>query len=200
MGYSHGNKWSEELIEERLIEVMENLKINRMPSNKEIASVLGDYSLSNAIARRGGFRMWAEKIGLEIKDSETCFGNEYEFIVKEILEEMGYYVEKMTTKHPYDLLVNDNLKVDVKVSKYYNPKEGGSKFHTFNLEKKYHNCDIFICVGLDDDNDEIVKMLIIPSKYLMNKKQLSVGINSNYDRFDKRFDFIEKYIKFYNEI
>nr|DAE54211.1 MAG TPA: hypothetical protein [Caudoviricetes sp.] len=199
MGYSYGNKWSEELIEKRLIEVMENLKISRMPSNKEIIYVLGDYSLSNAITRRGGFRVWAEKLGLETKDSETCFGNEYEFIVKEILEEMGYCVDKMTTKHPYDLLVNDNLKIDVKASKYYHSKENGLKFHTFNLEKKYHNCDIFICIGIDD-NDEIEKMLIIPSKYLMNKKQLSIGVNSNYDRFNKRFDFIEKYIKFYNEI
>lgn len=199
MGYTHGTKWTDDLVEEYLLNIIKALDINRMPSRTEIKLVMGDDSLSNKIARAGGFRMWAEKLGLKLKESETSLGNEYEFIVKEILEELGYQVEKMTTKHSYDLLVNDNIKIDVKVSRYYKSKESTFKYHTYNLEKKYHNCDIFICVGLSEDED-IEKILVIPSKYLMNRKQLSTGVTSSYDRFNKRFDYIEKYVQFYNEI
>ena len=60
--------------------------------------------------------------------------------IKEILEKLGYQVQKMTTKHPYDLLINDNVKIDVKVSRCCN--NNGFKFYSFNLERKYHNCDI----------------------------------------------------------
>ncbi|MGL5380116.1 hypothetical protein [Clostridium sp.] len=197
MGHSHGIKWSDELIENELKYVMDALNISRMPSNSEIKMVNG-HSLSNAISRNGGFRMWAEKLNLETKESETSFGNEYELIVKEILEELGYQVEKMTTKHSYDLLVNDNIKIDIKTARYYKQKDG-SKFHSCNLEKRYHNCDIFICVGINE-NEDIEKVLVIPSKYLMNKKQLSIGVTSSYDRLNKRFDYIEKYVQFYNEI
>lgn len=191
--------WSNKVIEDEIINVVKSLNINRMPTTKEIELVMGDSSLTNKISRTGGFKMWAEKLGLDLKSSETSFGNEYEFIVKEILEELGYEVEKMTTKHSYDLLVNDNIKIDVKTSRYYHSKENDCKYHTFNLEKKYHNCDIFICIGLSE-SEEIEKLLIIPSKYLMNKKQLSVGVNSMYDRFDKDFEYINKYVDFYNSI
>ena len=199
MGYSHGNKWTDEAIKNGIEEVIIALNLNRMPSNKEVKEIIGNSGLSNDISRNGGFRVWAEKLNLDIKESETSLGNDYEFIVKEILEELGYDVEKMTTKHPYDLLINDNLKVDVKVSRYYKANEGDFKYHTFNLEKIYHNCDIFILVCLNEE-DEIVKLLIIPSKYLMGKKQVSVGVSSKYDRFNKKFECIDKYVQFYNEI
>lgn len=199
MGYSYGNKWDDESIKKEIIKVVKALDLKRMPSNNEIKNVMGNHSLSNAISRKGGFRMWAEKLNLDLKESETSLGNEYEFIVKEILEELGYDVEKMTTKHPYDLLINDNIKIDVKASRYYENKKEGVKYHTFNLEKKYHNCDIFICICLNDSED-IEKFLIIPSKYLMGKKQLSVGVNSMYDRFDNKFTYIDIYNDFYNTL
>lgn len=199
MGYAHGTKWTEELVITSIWNVINTLNIERMPTRAEIKLVMGDDSLNGKISKTGGFKMWAEKLDLKLKESETSFGNEYEFIVKEILEELGYEVEKMTTKHSYDLLVNDNIKIDVKASRYYHSKENDCKYHTFNLEKKYHNCDIFICIGLSE-NEEIEKLLIIPSKYLMGKKQLSVGVNSMYDRFDKAFEYINKYVDFYNSI
>lgn len=198
MAYSHGVRWTDELIISEIINVMNSLGIDRMPTKSEIEAVMGNASLSGKISKAGGFKMWAEKLNLKLKESDTTFGNEYEFVIKEVLEKLGFEVEKMTTKHPYDLLINDNVKIDVKVSRYYNG-ENDCKFHSYNLEKKYHNCDIFICVGIGED-EEMEKILIIPSKYLMGKKQLSTGVKSIYDRFDKKFDYIDKYIDFYNEI
>lgn len=189
------NKWSDNKIAEEIIKVKMALNIERMPTRTEIEVVTNDSALTNKISKTGGTKYWANKLNLDLKDSETKLGQEWEMYVKSELENLGYEVEKMTTKHPYDLLVNNNIKVDVKVSRYYKGK--GFKYHTFNMEKKYHNCDVFICIGLDE-GDYVVKTLVIPSKYLMNKKQLSVGIESKYDKFNDRWDYIEKYSNFYS--
>lgn len=195
MGYAHGTKWTDEKIENEIYNVINVLNIDRMPTKTEIGIVTKNHGLNNKISRSGGYKYWANKLGLDIKDSETRLGQEWEVYTKNIIESRGYYVEKMTTRHPYDLLINNNIKVDVKVSNYYHGK--GFKYHTFNLENKYHNCDIFICIGLDELG-QVVKCLVIPSKYLMNKKQLSIGIHSRYDKFNNAWSYIEKYSEFYS--
>lgn len=190
-------QWSYEKIIEEIERVMDTLKINRMPSQSEIKMVTGNTCLTNKIAKTGGYRVWAKELGLNLKDSETQKGNDWEFKIMEELLSTGYEVEKMSTKHPYDLLVENFIKIDVKVSSYY--KGETYQYHTFNLEKTHHNCDIFILVGLDDEG-KVVKRLIIPSKFLMGKKQISVGLTSKYDKFNERCDYIDKYIDFYKEL
>ncbi|RDY22860.1 hypothetical protein CHF27_011100 [Romboutsia maritimum] len=190
-------KWTDEKIEREIKNVIKTLNIDRMPSTSEIKKATNNYGLGIKITRSGGVRYWADKLGLELKNSETKFGNEWEFNMKKELEGKGYIVEKMSTKHPYDLLVNDNIKIDVKVSRYYH--KDNFKFYSFNLEKKYHNCDIFIFVGLKDGKEEIERLFIIPSKYLMGIKQLSIGTQSKYDKYQNRWDYIEKYSEFYAE-
>ena len=197
MGYSYGRRWTEDKVEEEINRVKNILGIDRRPRNREVSVVTGSSSLNNKISKSGGFRAWAKRLNLNVKNSETSIGHKYEFEIKEILEKLGYQVQKMTTKHPYDLLINDNVKIDVKVSRCCN--NNGFKFYSFNLERKYHNCDIFICVTLDD-NELIDKILVIPSKYLMDRKQLSIGMSSSYDKFNKCFDYIDKYIYFYDSI
>ncbi|WP_392446148.1 hypothetical protein [Clostridioides difficile] len=197
MGYTHGIKWDDESIEKSILKVARSLQVHRMPSNEEIKSVMGNYSLSNKISRSGGFKYWASKLNLDMKNSETKLGTKWEFHIKSRLEEFEYKVEKMSTRHPYDLLVNGNIKIDIKVSNYY--LGSSCKYHTFNLEKKYHNCDIFICVGLNE-TDIPVKILVIPSKYLMGIRQLSVGIKSKYDKFNYKYKYIKEYDNFYKKI
>lgn len=188
-------KWNEYKIEKEIRNTMKFLNIDRMPTVSEMKVATRSYGLGLKVTRTGGTNYWADKLGLELKNSETKFGNEWEIRMKEDLERRGYMVEKMSTKHPYDLLVNNNIKIDVKASRYYH--KDNFKFHSFNLEKKYHNCDIFIFVGLADEADDIEKILIIPSKYLMGKKQLSVGLTSKYDKYQDRWDYLEKYSDFY---
>lgn len=174
---------------------MKTLNINRMPSCTEIKTVVGN-GLSIKIGRRGGYEYWAKKLNLDIKESETRLGKEYEQYITNLLKGKDYEVERMSTRHPYDLLVNQNIKIDVKISNLYRGEKG--EFHTFNLEKHNHNCDLFICVCVTDER--IVKTLIIPSKFLMKVSQLSVGIHSLYDVFIDRFDYIEKYKIFYQNL
>ena len=166
-----------------------------MPSKSEIESVVGS-GLSIKISRTGGFKYWADKLNLEMKESETKLGKKYEQYVTDLLKNKDYEVERMSTQHPYDLLINRNIKVDVKISNLYRGNSG--EFHTFNLGKHNHNCDIFICICVTDN--KIVKTLIIPSKFLMKISQLSVGIHSIYDKFIDRFNYIEKYNMFYQSL
>ncbi len=177
MGYAHGTKWTDEKIENEIYNVINVLNIDRMPTKTEIGIVTKNHGLNNKISRSGGYKYWANKLGLDIKDSETRLGQEWEVYTKNIIESRGYYVEKMTTRHPYDLLINNNIKVDVKVSNYYHGK--GFKYHTFNLENKYHNCDIFICIGLDELG-QVVEYLskkgLDPSDYLVERQ----GINDEF--------------------
>ena len=189
--------WNDKTVEEAIMSVMYALSLNRMPSASEIVQVTKGHALNNAIRRRGGFRMWAEKLGLELKNSETKLGNNHEYYIKDDLLDRGYTVEKMSIKHPYDLLVNNNIKIDVKASHIYNYAHG--KYYSFNLEKTHHNCDIFIFVCLDE-NEGVVKKLIIPSKFLMGVKQISVGLQSKYDIYDNRFDYLDKFNEFYSSI
>lgn len=190
-------QWTYEKVVKGIKEVMKTLDIDRMPSRSEIEMVTGNTSLANKVYRTGGYRAWAEELGLSLKECETQKGNDWEFKIMEELLSTGYEVEKMSTKHPYDLLVENFIKIDVKVSSYYKGKN--YQYHTFNLGKTHHNCDIFILVGLDDEG-KAVKRLIIPSKFLMGKKQISVGLTSEYDKFNERCDYIDKYIDFYKEL
>lgn len=99
----------------------------------------------------------------------------------------------MSVKHPYDLLVNSNIKIDVKTARLYTSEHGNS-YYTFNLEKKNPTCDIYIfyCV-------EIEKILIIPSKFL-RQTQLCISENSKYNRYTNRWDYLKIYDNFYKEV
>ena len=71
MGYSHGIKWTDELIQEKILEVKDALQLGRMPSREECRQYFHDESLVNAVSRRIGWYALAREMGLKIKDSET---------------------------------------------------------------------------------------------------------------------------------
>lgn len=197
MGYTHGIRWDDSKIASEVICVKNALGLDRMPTKSEIDFITKSNSLSCKISKSGGFRKWAYRLNLGMKKSESNLGNKWEMYMKNILETRGYKVAKMSFKHPYDLLVNNNIKVDVKVSSLYSNKS--SKYHSFSLEKKYHNCDIFILVALDKFGSPL-KILIVPSKEVMGQRQISIGDKSKYDKFDSRFELIKIYDNFYNDL
>lgn len=196
MGYAHGTRWTKDKTIEEIRSVMRGLEIDRMPSNSEVIEWTGSHALSSRINSTGGFYYWADKLGITTKDSETGLAKRYEVKIKEMIERRGYDVKDMTTKHPYDLIVNGMVKIDVKVSNLYKNEVAG-KYHTFNLEKKFPTCDIYVAITLIDK--EIDRIFIIPSKFL-NITQLSVGKKSIYNKYIDRWDYIEKYVELYEEI
>lgn len=194
MGYAHGTKWDDEKIKNGIKEVMGKLNIITMPTSVDINKANGNSALSNAIARHGGFEGWANKLGLEQSNCETRLGLKGEYFIKETLESKGYEVEKMSVKHPYDLLVNNCIKVDVKTAKKY-ISMCNSEYYTFNLEKKNPTCDIYILVCLNN-NEDVTEIYIIPSIKL-NQTQIAIGKETKYACYKDKWEYVDTFSEFY---
>ena len=179
-----------------ILKVIKELGLNRMPSNSEIHKVFGNYRLHNYIVRHGGYRKFAEEMDLKLKASETQLGQDFELIIENIINNKGFDTLRMSTGHPFDLLINNVVKVDVKVSRPH--MKDKYRVHTFGINKKYGSCDIYLAIALDE-NDNIEKFLVIPSHHL-RITTLCIGVNSKYDTYNNRFDYIEKYIDFFKSI
>ena len=199
MGYTHGKKWTDDLIKQEVLRVKEGLEISRMPTRKECSDFTGNDGLSVAVMRRkGGWYQLARDLGLPVKECETTLGKSYEIKIAELLEKMGHSVERMSQNFPYDLLVNDCVKVDIKASHLYKGKMGS--FYTFRIGKDYATCDIYVLVSLNDNN-EIAGIYVVPSSNVMRKKQISIGeFSSIYHRYKDRWDFINEYTSFQRRI
>jgi hypothetical protein len=194
MGYTHGKKWTNELVEKEIKEVMKSLNVERMPSNKECILVTSNTALSGKISRSGGFYRWAEKLGLETKSCGTQKGlKTEESVLKLIKENTGLNSDQTPVKSPYDILVNDKVKVEVKYSKGFK-----NAYYTANLYKGLQKADVlvFICKNEELGN----KNLIIPSHLIQGLKQLSIGKTSRYDKYIDRWDYINMFDDFMKSI
>lgn len=196
MGHAHGIKWDNNLIRLKIKEVVECLNLKRMPSRSECDRATGSSSLSNKISKTGGFYKWADRMGLDVKVSDTKTGTDFENKVIEFLSAKGYGCNGTSVRHPFDICLSSGVKIDAKISKLCRQKSGN--FYQFNLEKLPHTCDLYILCCINDNGDE--KMYIIPSK-LIKTKHLSIGeVNSKYNKFIDRWDYVERYNKFYLSI
>ena len=198
MGHTYGTSWSEELIKEKILEVVSGLELDRMPSRKEVEFFCKNCSLTNAISRNGGWYHWAEKLGFGVKESESWLGKRHEKEIQEVLISLGHETVRMSQNFPYDLLVNGCIKVDVKASKLYKGTAGS--FYSVNLEKPYSTCDIYIIRLLNDDG-EAERNLVLPSKFVAAQTQIGIGEKSSkYYRFLDRWDYIETYSSFLDSV
>lgn len=198
MGYTHGKRWTQEEIEKAVLEVVRETDLDRMPSRSEVERYYGDYRLTNAISKRIGWYQLAEKLNLPVKQSETYFGKKQEQLVQEEIIAMGHEVRRMPQNFPYDLLVDDCVKIDVKASRLYKGKNGS--FYTFNLEKPFCTCDIYVLRILSDTN-EVLSTLIIPSKDVPTNSQISVGeVKSKYYKYREKWDYLDNYVSFFESV
>lgn len=190
-------RWSEELIGEKLQECVLALGIDRMPTRSEIDKYCGDYALSNKVDKTYGYYGWAKKLGLEMKKSDTETGKFGEAYAAQWLTHRGYKVERMTTRHPYDLLINGTIKADVKYSHLYKTKEGFA-FYSFRLEKIYPTCDVYLAISEDPHGNKAV--YIIPAKNV-KQKQMSMGQKSSkYDKYLNRTDILDRLLQAYSDV
>jgi len=91
--------------------------LGRMPTNTELVS-MGRGDLANAITKRGGFLVWAEKLSLSRIYSDSDFGWDGEKAVADILESQGFHVERSSkVRWPFDLLLSGFVRLDVKTAK-----------------------------------------------------------------------------------
>jgi hypothetical protein len=199
MGYTHGRRWTDNDIKIAVLNVIESERLDRMPSRKECANFYGNGALVSAVSKRpGGWYGLAKELGYSIKKSDTYLGKTQEGLVCNTLLSMGFDVERMSQNFPYDILVDNCVKVDVKASRLYHGKNGN--FFTFNLEKKYATCDIYILATLNDEGD-IIDSFIVPSKFVINNSQISIGEKSSkYMVFRNRWDYITKFSTFFRSV
>jgi hypothetical protein len=188
--------WTEERVERELLECIKTLQIDRMPTADELKS-LGRNDLHIKISRTRKYSGWAEYLGLSRKESCTLNGQNMEETMAEKLRQFGHEVERMTTKHPYDLLVNGTVKIDVKTGCAYDLR--GSRVHTFGINKKSPTCDIYICTALNESGTEIERTFVIPSHHL-KVVSLSIGKDSVYNRFIDKWEYIDHYSKFFSQV
>ena len=196
MGCTHGKMWTQEKITAEIISAMNKLEIDRMPTVSELKNINMN-GLSCAISKSHGFEWWAEALKLPVKTSETGLGKKYEKIFADIVyEKLQYETQQMSMRFPYDVLVEDLVKVDVKCGFAYTNSNVCS-FYTFNLETTNRKSDFLVCFCLNKDKS-IHKTYVIPAIVMQGKSQLSVGIvASKYDKCIDRYDLITDYLNLY---
>lgn len=196
MGYTHGTHWGDKEFEHELLRAIKALDIDYFPTHSELDNFFGSKSISNLLCDKGGTEYWANKLGLPLKKSCTTFGNRFEKIaLEDIRVNTGLDCEYTTPHHPYDILVDRTVKVDVKASKLYSGNKHSFQC-TFNLEKKNQTCDIFLFYCLDV-NYEIYKKLVIPSTVLSGQKQVGIGQQSKWDIYIDKWGIIKEFADFF---
>lgn len=190
------NGWNEEKITRVIKEKMDELHIHHFPSQVELRNN-GSSNLASVINRTGGFLYWKDKMGLSESPCHSEVGWHGESIVAEKLTELGFKFQKESVTCRFDFTVGDFVRVDSKYAHIYHSKNGD--FYSFNLKGNWRDCDIFI--GVCEDEEQNRKFYVIPHVVVFNQTQISLGIkNTKWSRFENRFDLIEKYDKFYKKI
>ena len=181
--------WTDGRMKEAVMEVVNALGLDRMPSHRECKEYFHDTRLTNAITKHKGWYALAAELGLPVKESETQFGKLFEGRASDLLKSQGFQVRKMTTRYPYDLLVDDCVKVDVKASKLFHCDDGN--YYAFSLEKDYATCDFYLLLAVNDDNS-INRRMVVPSNQVICNSKISVGEHrSKYHQYTDRFDLLE---------
>lgn len=191
--------WNDMKIEKEIKKSMEVLCINRMPSRSELEDI-GRADLASVISRGRGYYGWAEKIGLRTKTSETEKGKKYELVAEKILKERFGNIEimQMAQNHPFDILLDGSVKIDVKVGTVHNGF--GTPAYTFRTGKKYGSCDIYLCIGLNRKS-EIESIFVIPTIFAnIVNINICTGGKSKYLKFENRWDYIEKMVENNREV
>jgi hypothetical protein len=196
MGKTHESQWTDEVLEQRIRQVMLELKIDRMPTRSEVFSIRFNDPLHNGVVRHGGYEYWAKKLGLQIKDSESKTGWAYEECAIDLLKGKGYAVERMSRKCAYDILVNGAVKIDVKAGKPWFLK--GSRLHSFGINKKVPVCDIYLVLAIDE-SEKIERTFVIPS-FELKVVSMCIGKDSKYNKFIDQWGYIDKFDGFYKSI
>jgi hypothetical protein len=88
-----------------------------------------------------------------------------------ILALAGYFPRLVSSYAPFDILVNENIRIEVKTA--HRSKRG---YYKFALYKKNHadhtHSDIIILLCIDDDN--IVYPYIVPTRVLFHNKHFAI--------------------------
>jgi hypothetical protein len=109
-------KWTNEMVADRIKAISAETGV--FPSVSFLKET-GQNDLACQIARRGGSLAWAERLGLKREHSDSDTGWEGERAVMEVIAMHGLAVTRSAAvRWPFDLLVGDLLRVDVKSARF----------------------------------------------------------------------------------
>lgn len=194
MGYSHGTIWTRELIARKILETVTALNLESMPTRKQFIRYFGNDKLTAKISKTLGYYGWAKVLNLPIQSNDTRKAKLSEKHAAELLRAHGYSAVQMLQNYPFDIMVNEKVRIDVKFSNLYRGPRGS--FYSFALRKKYPTCDIYMLIA----NADSEKVYIVPA-CKCNQTQIGIGEHTSiYDKYLDRYDIIDQYLKLYNEI
>lgn len=184
-------KWTNDMVAREIMKIANLYSPPRMPSNAEVIEHCGNYKLSNAIQKRGGYAEWAERLGLELKKSDSYTGIKTEKEMAQKLADKGFEVESTTVKFPYDLLLNGCVKVDVKAANLSYVRD--YQVHAYRVAKPQQTCDFYLFHELDTD-----ATYVVPAHLCCGHTQVVMGIGSKkYEPYKEAWDLISKASEFY---
>ena len=115
MSQSTRQTWDDAKVADELRLVVDTL--GHFPSSTELRE-MGRNDLACQISRRGGFVHWSERLGVSRQHSDSDTGWIGEAMAAVYLREAGFAVSwRSTVKWPFDLLVDDVLRLDVKAAR-----------------------------------------------------------------------------------
>lgn len=130
-------------------------------------------------------------------EGSQFLGNEAERIVSEKLLHLGIPNTMMALHHPFDILLNNGIRVDVKTSKCTAKTSPSQKstMYRFGVKKDMRGdyCDFFICLiyGTED-------FFVLPNREINNVYNIYISWpipRSNWSKWHKyhnRFDLLKK--------
>ena len=187
-------KYTDKDICNKIREIMDSLGLDRFPTYHEMQNYTGSTAFVQLVARRGGSKYFSDMMSVEWKNAYT-FGTDFEAVaVEDIKTHTGMDVVFTQNQYPYDAVVGNGIKVDVKVAK---PDTNG--FHQFALHRKEPTCGLYMFYKLAEDGT-ILCRFIIPACVLRGQQKVTVGENSKWDVYKDRWDYFEQYAEFYDSL
>lgn len=185
-------RWTDELLEAALRPICQEL--GHFPSVTELKA-RGRNDVACRVANRsGGMIAWAKRMGFERVHSDSDTGWEGERTVAAILRNRGFHVkERESQKCPYDLLVSEVIRIDVKTASYAeydNTRKGGKCTGWFYRIGKDTSCDIVILYQQDTGI-----CYIIPWKYCTSSNITITKTGDTYAKFRENFKLLESLVR-----
>lgn len=149
-------RWTDDMVASQLREVASKLG-GRMPSANDLRA-MGLESLASRASRVGGLLGWAERLGLPTgKDAHSpAFGESWETYAAVVLKANGYVAESQKRHAPFDVLVNGQIRVNVKASRRHDYEDVGVRGFTFWIGDTWKRCDVFALVKVDGPTPPIL--------------------------------------------
>lgn len=181
--------WTKDLIREKLEYMVNDLGLKYMPTRREIEEYYGDTRLTNKVGKTLGYYGWAKELGLPVKRSDTKTGKDCEAHIADLLRRRGHTVEQMPQNYPYDLLVDDVVRVDVKFAHPSRSPEG-YLYYSFALRKRHPTCDLYILAARDEERERV---FVVPATRARQTQITMGGTHTAYERYLSRYDYIDRY-------